>query len=90
MTHFMNNTMKVQIMRKYQTGEAILAVMVVMMAAIWLVSGHTGGMGGMMGHGAHTEELAEPQQPTATLTLPVPDRPAGGRQTERQQLREQS
>ena len=77
-------------MRKYQTGEAILAVMVVMTAAIWLVSGHTGGMGGMMGHSAYTEELAEPQQPTATQTLPVPDRPARGRQTERQQSKGQS
>ena len=80
-------------MRKSQTGEAILAVMVVMMAAIWLVSGHQGvmgGMGGMMGHDAHAEELAEPQQQTATLTLPVPDRPAGGRQTERQQFERQS
>ena len=74
-------------MRKYQTGEAILAVMVVMTAAIWLVSGHTGGM---MGHSAYTEELAEPQQPTATQTLPVPDRPARGRQTERQQSKGQS
>ncbi len=77
-------------MRKYQTGEAILAVMVVMMAAIWLVSGHQGVMEGMMGHGAHAEELADPQQQTATMTRSVPDQPAAGLQTERQQFEGQS
>ena len=66
----------------------MLAVMVVMMAAIWLVSGHPGVMGGMMGHGAYTEELAKPQQQTATQTLPVPDRPAAEVQNGRQQFEE--
>lgn len=39
-------------MREYQKGEVMLVVMVVMMAAVWLVSGHMG----MMGHSEHSEK----------------------------------
>lgn len=48
-------------MKRYQTGEVMLVVMVVMLAVVWLGSGHMG----MMGHGAaHAEKSgnAEPQQ----------------------------
>lgn len=40
----------------------MLAVMVVMMAVIWMVSGHMG----MMGHGDHPEKPAGTAQPVAS------------------------
>ena len=43
-------------MKRYQKGEVMLVVMVVMLAVIWLGSGHMG----MMGHGGgHAEKSAD-------------------------------
>lgn len=39
-------------MRQHQKGEAMLVMMIVMLAVIWLGSGHMG----MMGHGAAQAE----------------------------------
>lgn len=55
----MHHAKQEEAMRKYQKGEVMLLVMVVMMAAVWLVSGHMG----MMGHGEHPEKQAETAQP---------------------------
>ena len=60
-------------MKRHQTGEAMLAVMVVLLAVMWLGSGHMGMMGGMMRHDDHTEKPAETDQPTKTeSSLPAP------------------
>ncbi|KAF0201619.1 MAG: hypothetical protein FD173_2116 [Gallionellaceae bacterium] len=50
-------------MREYQKGEVMLVVMVVMMAAVWLVSGHMGMAG--MGHAAGHDEKPMGTAPTA-------------------------
>lgn len=41
-------------MKRYQTGEVMLAMMVVLLAVMWLGSGHMGMMG--MGHGGGQAE----------------------------------
>ncbi len=47
----------------------MLAVMVVMMAVIWIVSGHMG----MMGHGDHHEKPTGTAQPTTSEpVVPAP------------------
>jgi len=52
-------------MKRYQTGEVMLVVMVVMTAVVWQGSGHMG-----MGHGAaqaeksgHAEQQTKAEQP---------------------------
>ena len=61
---FMHNTKKEQMkMGRYQRGEVMLVVMVVMIAVIWLWNGHMG----MMGHGAgHAEKSGETAQQMKT------------------------
>lgn len=61
-------------MRQYQSGEAMLAVMVVMMLAVWIASGHMNMMG--MGHGAGHDEKAEGTAPTAESSLAASAVPA--------------
>lgn len=78
----MHETRKVEMMRQYQKGEVMLAVMVVMLAVVWIVSGRTDVMGGMMGHGDHAEKLATNQQQIETQVLPAPNEPTD-HQTER-------
>ena len=54
-------------MKWYQTGEVILAVMVVMMAVVWQGSGHMG-----MGHGAvQAEKSGQTEQQTKAETPPA-------------------
>jgi uncharacterized membrane protein YphA (DoxX/SURF4 family) len=68
----MHHTKREEAMRKYQKGEVMLVVMVVMMGAVWLVSGHMG----MMGHGEHSEKQAETAQPIRNeLSSPPPASP---------------
>lgn len=45
----------------------MLAMMIVMMAVVWIVSGHTG----MMGHGEHAEKLADVAQQGETQKPPA-------------------
>ena len=46
-------------MKQYQKGEAMIAVMAVIVVVMWLSKGHIG----MMGHGGgHAEKLAEATQ----------------------------
>lgn len=48
-------------MKRYQTGEVMLVVMVVMLVVVWLGSGHMG----MMGHvGGHAEKSGQTEQQT--------------------------
>ena len=47
-------------MKKHQKGEVMLAVMAVMLLAIWLGSGHTGMMG--MGGGHGNDSAMKPSQ----------------------------
>jgi hypothetical protein len=60
---FMHHTKQEDAMREYQKGEIMLVVMVVMMAAVWLVSGHMDMIG--MGHGAGHDEKPMGATPTA-------------------------
>lgn len=54
-------------MKRYQTGEAMLAVMVVLLAVALLGSSHMGMMGGMMGHGtAQAEKPGQTEPQTKT------------------------
>jgi|GEM_PF-2057217 len=64
-------------MKRYQRGDTTVVVMIVMMAAMWMFSGHMGMMG--MGHGGeYTEQSAhaepqtkdEPTQPSAPKETP--------------------
>jgi len=52
MTLLIHNPEGIVKMKKYQTGEVMLAVMVVMLAVVWLGRGHIG----MMGHGGNHAE----------------------------------
>jgi len=52
-------------MKQYQTGEVMLVVMVVMLAIVWIGSGHMGMMG--MGHrGGHAEKSVQTEPQTKT------------------------
>lgn len=42
-------------MKRYQTGEVTLLVIVMVGMMVWMVSGRMGMMGGMMGHSAEHE-----------------------------------
>lgn len=57
-------------MKRYQTGEVMLVVMVVMMTIVFLSRGHMGMMG--HGHAAHPAETTPPGQ-TVPAVKPVPD-----------------
>jgi uncharacterized membrane protein YphA (DoxX/SURF4 family) len=57
-------------MKRYQTGEVMLVIMVVMLAVIWLGSGHMGMMG-MEHSGGHAEmagDTAEQAKPESSQT----------------------
>ncbi|TAJ79320.1 MAG: hypothetical protein EPO42_06380 [Gallionellaceae bacterium] len=57
-------------MRQYQKGEVTLVVMVVMMALVWMFSGHVG----MMGYGAaHAEKPGNTEQQTKAEPPPAPN-----------------
>ncbi|MDP2760558.1 MAG: hypothetical protein Q8O64_09180 [Sideroxyarcus sp.] len=58
-------------MKRHQTGEAMLAVMVVMLAIAFFSHGHRGMMGHGRGHTAHAAETA-PQNPTTPAPKPAP------------------
>ncbi len=56
-------------MKRYQKGEVMLVMMVVMLAVVWLSRGHMG----MIGHGAvHTEKSGSAEQPTKAELPPSP------------------
>ena len=59
-------------MRKHQTGEVILAMMVVMLVVMWLGSGHISmmGMGKMEEDAAHAEKSGSAKQKTKSDTAP--------------------
>ncbi|MBI5889097.1 MAG: hypothetical protein HZB47_00260 [Nitrosomonadales bacterium] len=57
-------------MKRYQTGEAMLVVMVVMMTIVFLSRGHMGMMG--PGPAAHPAEATPPGQ-TVPAAKPAPD-----------------
>lgn len=60
-------------MKRYQTGEVMLVVMVVLLAVMWLGSGHMGMMG--MGHGGgHADKSGQTEQKTKAEP-PVPSAP---------------
>ncbi len=57
-------------MKRYQTGEVMLAVMVVLLAVMWLGSGHMG----MMGHGAaHDGKSGEAKPPQLSAPKEPPE-----------------
>lgn len=56
-------------MRKHQTGEVILAMMIVMLAVVWLGSGHMG-MGKMEEVAAHAENSGSTKQQTKAVITP--------------------
>lgn len=64
-------------MKRFQTGEVVLAVMVVMMTVVWQGSGHMG-----MGYGAaqgeksgQTGQQSKAEQPSAPKEPPEPQTP---------------
>ena len=57
-------------MRKHQTGEVILVMMIVMLAVVWLGSGHMG-MGKMEDGAAHAEKSGNTKQQTDKKLLPT-------------------
>jgi len=59
-------------MRKHQTGEVIFAMMIVMLAIVWLGSGHVGmmGMGKMEDDTAHSDKSGSTRQQTKEISLP--------------------
>lgn len=57
-------------MSKYQKGEVMLLVMVVMMAAVWVVSGHMGMMG--TGHEKPVAPTAEPGSAASAVPAASP------------------
>ena len=57
-------------MRKRQTGEVILAMMIVMLVVAWLGSGHMGmmGMGKMEDDAAPAQQSGSPKQQTKAIS----------------------
>ncbi|MBU6467628.1 MAG: hypothetical protein KGQ44_00590 [Betaproteobacteria bacterium] len=62
-------------MRQHQKGEVMLAVMIVMMAVVWIVSGRMRGMGEMMIRDDHSEKPPTTQQQTETQVPPAHKEP---------------
>ena len=53
-------------MKQKQTGEAMVAVMLIVLVVMWGSRGHTGMMGFGHGHAAHAMETAPPPQTGST------------------------
>ncbi|MBA3024366.1 MAG: hypothetical protein KKG03_05350 [Gammaproteobacteria bacterium] len=55
-------------MKQKQTGEAMVAVMVIVLVVMWLSNGRMG----MMGHGHGHADLSETVPPPQTVSTPEP------------------
>ena len=76
----LNTNKGVEKMRKHQTGEVILVMMVVMLAVMLIGSRHMG-MGKMEEDGAHAEKSESTKQQTQAVTTPS-TMPKGSNETQ--------